>query len=45
MSTTARHNHEIDYKLYGEELQFVEIELDPYRSFNRSKRSALASGK
>lgn len=22
-------NHEIDYKLYGEELQFVEIELDP----------------
>ena len=23
----------------------VEIELDPYRSFNRSKRSALASGK
>ncbi len=24
--TTA---HEIDYKIYGEELQFVEIELDP----------------
>ena len=23
----------------------VEIEYDPYRSFNRSKRSALASGK
>lgn len=23
----------------------IEIELDPYRSFNRSKRSALASGK
>jgi uncharacterized protein (TIGR00266 family) len=23
------HNHEIDYKIYGEELQFVEIELDP----------------
>lgn len=22
-------NHEIDYKLYGEEMQFVEIELDP----------------
>jgi len=21
-------NHEIDYKIYGEELQFVEIELD-----------------
>src|ERR1700712_3006231 len=21
--------HEIDYKIYGEELQFVEIELDP----------------
>ena len=28
MSTT-RSNHEIDYKIYGEELQFVEIELDP----------------
>src|ERR1700750_1566705 len=24
-----RNNHEIDYKIYGEELQFVEIELDP----------------
>ena len=24
-----RYNHEIDYKIYGEELQFVEIELDP----------------
>ncbi len=24
-----RANHEIDYKIYGEELQFVEIELDP----------------
>ena len=24
-----RHNHEIDYKIYGEELQFVEVELDP----------------
>ena len=22
-------NHEIDYKIYGEELQYVEIELDP----------------
>lgn len=22
-------NHEIDYKLYGEEMQFVEVELDP----------------
>ncbi|MFM2138097.1 MAG: hypothetical protein RJA57_404 [Bacteroidota bacterium] len=29
MEPTARNNHEIDYKLYGEELQFVEIELDP----------------
>jgi uncharacterized protein (TIGR00266 family) len=26
---TTRTNHEIDYKIYGEELQFVEIELDP----------------
>ena len=22
-------NHEIDFRIYGEELQFVEIELDP----------------
>ncbi len=22
-------SHEIDYKIYGEEMQFVEIELDP----------------
>lgn len=29
MNTTTRNNHEIDYKIYGEELQFVEIELDP----------------
>jgi len=25
----AMNNHEIDYKVYGEELQFVEVELDP----------------
>src|SRR5215510_5540203 len=29
MSYSTRTNHEIDYKVYGEELQFVEIELDP----------------
>jgi len=29
MSDYTRSNHEIDYKVYGEELQFVEIELDP----------------
>src|ERR1051325_4111716 len=29
MGTATRTNHEIDYKIYGEELQFVEIELDP----------------
>ncbi|MGB3005155.1 MAG: TIGR00266 family protein [Chitinophagaceae bacterium] len=29
MSTGTRNNHEIDYKIYGEEMQFVEIELDP----------------
>ena len=22
-------NHEIDYKLYGDDMQFVEIEFDP----------------
>jgi len=29
MSQINRNNHEIDYKIYGEELQFVEVELDP----------------
>src|SRR5216110_1296498 len=29
MSQSSRTNHEIDYKIFGEELQFVEIELDP----------------
>jgi len=29
MSYATRANHEIDYKIYGEELQFVEVELDP----------------
>src|SRR2546423_2445348 len=29
MDTKKRKNHKIDYKIYGEELQFVEIELDP----------------
>ncbi len=24
-----RNNHEIDYHIYGEEMQYVEIELDP----------------
>ncbi len=22
-------NHEIDYRIYGEEMQYVEVELDP----------------
>ena len=29
MDTSNRNNHEIDYRIYGEELQFVEVELDP----------------
>src|SRR5438477_8099995 len=29
MANATRTNHEVDYKIYGEELQFVEIELDP----------------
>jgi len=29
MGNAGRTNHEIDYRIYGEELQFVEIELDP----------------
>ena len=32
MDTSMRTNHEIDYKIYGEELQYVEIELDPEES-------------
>ncbi|MEL6660725.1 MAG: TIGR00266 family protein, partial [Bacteroidota bacterium] len=24
--------HEIDYRIFGEEMQFVEIELDPYET-------------
>jgi uncharacterized protein (AIM24 family) len=28
-TNTTRSNHEIDYKIYGEEMQYVEIELDP----------------
>ncbi len=30
--TTARTAHEIDFKIYGEEMQFVEVELDPGES-------------
>jgi uncharacterized protein (TIGR00266 family) len=26
---TMRSNHEIDYKIFGEEMQYVEVELDP----------------
>ena len=26
---SSRANHEIDYKIIGEEMQYVEIELDP----------------
>ncbi|MGZ8510667.1 MAG: TIGR00266 family protein [Chitinophagaceae bacterium] len=29
MNNRPRTNHEIDFKIHGEELQFVEIELDP----------------
>lgn len=29
MQKIMKTNHEIDYRIYGEELQFVEIELDP----------------
>ena len=29
MNVRPRVNHEIDYQIHGEELQFVEIELDP----------------
>ena len=32
MNEYVRKNHEIDYKIYGDELQFVEIELDPGES-------------
>ncbi|MGR0481966.1 MAG: TIGR00266 family protein [Candidatus Electronema sp. V4] len=29
---TGRHAHEIDYEIFGHEMQFVEIELDPQES-------------
>lgn len=29
MNNSPRINHEIDFKIYGEEMQYVEIELDP----------------
>ncbi len=29
MSHSSRTNHEIDYRIFGEEMQYVEIELDP----------------
>lgn len=29
METSTRLNHEIDFTIYGEEMQYVEIELDP----------------
>ena len=31
-------NHEIDYKLFGEEMQCVEIELDPQESYGVGSR-------
>ena len=24
-------NHDIDYKIYGDDMQFVEVELDPVK--------------
>ncbi len=27
--STTRSNHEIDYRIVGEEMQYVEVELDP----------------
>lgn len=32
MQTMTRSNHEIDYRIHGEEMQCVEIELDPQES-------------
>ena len=29
MSYSSRTNHEIDYRIWGEEMQYVEVELDP----------------
>ena len=29
MSYSTRSNHEIDFKIFGEEMQYVEVELDP----------------
>ncbi len=34
-------SHEIDYHVYGEEMQYVEIELDPQGSGNCRGRKAF----
>ena len=31
-------SHEIDYKIFGDDIQFVEIELDPGRNSDRRGR-------
>ena len=33
--------HEIDYKIYGDDMQFVEIELDPQEAALAEARAAL----
>ena len=30
--------HEIDYKMFGDDMQYVEVELDPERSHRRRSR-------
>ena len=39
-----RTNHEIDYRIYGEELKFVEIELDPNENGRGRKRHNYDDG-
>ena len=40
-----RNNHEIDYKIFGEELQFVEVELDPAGNGDRGARRIYDDGR
>ena len=36
--TTGQRAHEVDYTITGEEMQFVEVELDPWRRSDRGSR-------
>ena len=37
-------SHEVDYKLYGDDMQFVEIELDPNESVLAETGAMMTKG-